>query len=79
MQQSLHDRLAYLVKTSGRNENEIMAEAIEKGVAIIYQKYIANDYLSGKLSREQAVNILGAHHVEQMEQTRQHVEQNIIW
>lgn len=80
MQQiSLHDKLAYLVKNSGRNEAEIMAEAIDQGVTVLYQKYITSDYLAGKLNREQAVSVLGAAKVDELDRNRQYVERNIVW
>lgn len=76
---SLRDKLDYLVRTTGRTETEIFAEAIEEGLTSIYRKQIIDAYLSGEMDRQQAIDELGDEAVDELDYALQSVEKDIKW
>jgi len=75
----MRDKLDYLARATGRDEAEIVAEAIEEGLTELYRKHIANAYLAGELSREQAIAELGEETVEELDYAKRSVEQDVQW
>jgi predicted DNA-binding protein len=77
---SLRDKLDYLVRTTGRSETEIFAEAIEEGLTSIYRKQVIDAYLSGDMDRQQAIAELGgAEIIEELDYALQSVEKDVKW
>lgn len=79
MTQTIHDKLDYLARTTGRTESEIVAKAVEEGITELYRKQIADAYLAGELDREQVMAELGEEAVENLDYARHAVEQDAQW
>jgi predicted DNA-binding protein len=79
MSTNLRDKLDYLVRSTGRTESEIFAEAIEEGLTSIYHKQIIDAYLSGELDHEQAMAELGNEVIEELDYAMQSVEKDVKW
>jgi hypothetical protein len=52
---------------------------VEEGLAELYRKHIADAYLSGQLSRAQAVAELREEMVEDLDYARRAIEQDVKW
>ena len=76
---SLRDKLDYLVRTTGRSETEIFAEAIEEGLTSIYRKQVIDVYLSGEMDRQQAIAELGDEIIDELDYALQSVEKDVKW
>lgn len=64
---TLREKLDYLIRTTGRTEADIVAEAIVTGLTELYRKQVADTYRAGKLSRQQAVAELGEEAVQDLD------------
>ena len=78
-QHTLRDKLNYLVRSTGRTETEIFAEAIEEELTNIYRKQIIDAYLSGDMDRQQAIMELGDEVIDELDYALQSVEKDIKW
>ena len=76
---SLRHKLDWLVKTTGRDEAEIVSEAVEQGLSQLYRKCIAEAYLIGRLARDEAVEDLGEDAVEDLDYAQSAVERDVEW
>lgn len=70
MTQTIRDKLDYPVRATGRAEVEIVAQAIEEGLTELYRRQVADGYLAGELTREQAIAELGEETVEDLDYAR---------
>ena len=79
MIRTIHDKLDYIARSTGRAEAEVIAEAIEEGLTELYRKQIANAYMAGELDRVQAIAELGEEAVEDLDYARSAVEKDVQW
>lgn len=77
--QTLREKLDYLVRLTGRSEEEIMADAVKEGISELYRKQIANAYISGQIDREQAIAELGEDTIEDLDYARRALERDVKW
>lgn len=49
---NMRKKLDYLIRTTGRAEAEIFAQAMDVGLSELYRKQLAEAYLSGQIGRE---------------------------
>ena len=59
---SVSDRVRELAQHLGIDESEVIQQAVETGVDTLYRDMIISRYLDGALTREEAVDELGAIH-----------------
>ena len=76
---SIRRKLDYLVRTTGRAETEIVAEAVEEGLTELYRLHMANAYLAGSIDRYRALSELGKDMVEDLDYARNAVETDVAW
>lgn len=76
---SLRERLDYLVRTTGREEAEIVADAITRGIEDLYRVGLGDAYLAGDVAREDAVAELGEEAVADLDYAREAVLADIAW
>lgn len=76
---SMRRKLDYLVRTTGRAEADIVAEAVDEGLTELYRRHIADAYLAGKIDRDKAVSELGKHAVGDLDYAREAVEADVAW
>jgi predicted DNA-binding protein len=77
--QTLRDKLDYLVRTTGRAEAEIVAQAVEHGLTELYRRQVADAYLARGLDRTEALAALGYEAVEALDDARQAIEHDVQW
>ena len=76
---NMRRKLDYLVRTTGRAEAEIVAQAVDEGLSELYRKQLAGAYLSGKIDRDKAVYELGRDAVEELDYARNSIDADIEW
>ncbi len=76
---NMRRKLDYLVRATGQAEAEIVAQAVEDGLAVLYRKQVAEAYLSGNLVREKAIHELGRDAVEELDYARKSIDADIEW
>lgn len=77
--QTIADQIDYLVRSTGRPEAEILAEAIETGLTALYAKRVEEAYLAGEIDRGRAVRELGEDAVDDLDYARHAVQQDVSW
>lgn len=77
--QTVQERINFLVRSTGRTEAQILAEAIETGLAALCTKHIEEAYLAGEIDRGQAVQELGQEAVDELDYARHAIEQDVRW
>ncbi|MHB1460849.1 MAG: hypothetical protein ACYC1M_06180 [Armatimonadota bacterium] len=75
----MRSKLDYLVLKTGQAEAEIVAQAVDEGLSELYRRQLADDYLTGKMSREKAVHELGKDAVEELDYARDSIDTDIKW
>jgi monomeric isocitrate dehydrogenase len=75
----MRQKLDYLVRKTGRQESEIVAQAVDEGVSELYRKQISDAYISGEIDRKKAILELGETYVEELDFARQAVDADIQW
>jgi len=73
------DRLGYLVREMRMSESEVLAKAVEQGLATLYRAQIADKYLRGSLSRDVAVAELGSEAVTDLDYAKEAVDSDVEW
>lgn len=57
---SFSERLHFLCQELGESERDVLTRALEAGLETLYRQQIGEQYLAHKISREDALEILGA-------------------
>lgn len=79
---STEERLDYLVRSTGRAKDEIVAEAVAAGVTMLLRRQVADHYLAGDLSKDDARAILGDLDdaiLDEADYARRAVEDDVRW
>jgi hypothetical protein len=76
---ALTEQLAFLVTQRQINETTLLAQAVSKGIQLLYQEAIIEAYLLGQVSRERAFAILGSTMLEDVEYQRDILKQDVEW
>ena len=76
---TLGQKLAFLVDRQGQDETALLAEAMQKGVGLLYREALLEAYLLGKIPREQILQEWGPEELEEIEYQRQALEQDVAW
>ena len=79
MSSQLEKELEYLIRESGKELTTLLAEAMQEGVHLLYQRYISEAYMSGKINRNKAIQLLGASAIEEIDKAWRSVEKDIRW
>ncbi|EDN66536.1 conserved hypothetical protein [Beggiatoa sp. PS] len=73
------EQLAFLVTQRQINETTLLAQAVSKGIQILYQEAIIEAYLLDQVSREHALKILGPTMLKDIEYQRDALKQDVEW
>jgi hypothetical protein len=76
---ALAEQLSFVVTQRGVNEATILAQAISKGIQLIYQESVIEAYLLGSISREQALKTLGTTTLKEVEYQREALKRDVEW
>ncbi|MCK5524841.1 MAG: hypothetical protein KAI83_17075 [Thiomargarita sp.] len=76
---ALGEQLNFLITQHGINEAAILAQAVSKGVHLLYQEAITEAYLLGTISRKQALKTLGTDILEEIDYQRDALKHDVEW
>lgn len=77
--ESVSDRVRELAQYRGVDEGEIIQRAVKTGVETLYRDMVVSRYLSGTISREDAVEELGREIVDNVDAARNAVDEDVEW
>jgi hypothetical protein len=76
---TVRERLDYLVERSGRNETDVLAQALQAGLRELYREELTSAYLKGEIGREQLIEEMGEARVREIERTKHYIDQDVAW
>ncbi len=79
MAADLTERVREIAEARDIPESEVLEQALERGVEDLWQELILSRYLNDELSREKAVEFVGADRVKRAEREVEAVEEDVRW
>ncbi len=79
MTADVSDRVRAIARHRQVDESEVIQQAVEKGVESLWRDTVVSKYLSGDLSRAEAVDELGEDIVRQVDTAKDAVEEDVAW
>lgn len=76
---TMREQLDFIVRKTGREEAEIVAQVIVEGVSELYRKQMSDAYLAGELDRADAVLEFGETCVEDLDYALRAIDADIKW
>lgn len=76
---TLTDKLSYVAKSRDTGQEQVFAEALSAGVESLFREAMITDYLSGRCSRDAAIEALSPETVDQVDARRDSFEGDIEW
>jgi predicted transcriptional regulator len=73
------DRVRELAEHLDIDESEVIRRAVEAGVETLHRDMIISRYLDGDLTRQRAIEELGADVVTQVDSARAAIEEDVEW
>lgn len=77
--ETVSERVRELAEHHEMDESAVIQQAVEAGVETLYRDMIVSRYLDDEITREEAVEYLGAELVEEIEVAREAVEEDVTW
>jgi hypothetical protein len=77
--ESVSDRVRELARHLDIEESEVLQQALETGVETLYRDMVITRYLDGDLTREEAVDELGAAVIKEVDSAREAIEEDVEW
>jgi hypothetical protein len=71
--------LEELVRRTHKTEAEVKAMAMETGLRQLWREQILDQYLHGQITRDQAVESIGAVWVDMADRQRQAMQEDLQW
>jgi len=71
--------LDFLIHETGKDSNNLLAQAVQEGIHLLYKRQVAEAYLNKRIDREQAALLLGTMELAQLDYAWQAVENDINW
>lgn len=79
MPETLTSQLEELVKLRREPPAEVLAEALERGIAKLYQESVLALFLKKRLSRRKAIRLVGLKAVQTAQQQWQATQKDLAW
>lgn len=76
---AVSNRVRELAEHHDMDESAVIQRAVEAGIETLYRDMLISMYLADEITREEAVDELGAAVVEDVESARDAVEEDIEW
>lgn len=76
---ALSRELAFVVAQRGIDETMVLAQAVQEGMRVLYRDAVIEAYLSGGISREDALKKLGPKILNEVEYQRDALKKDITW
>lgn len=73
------DRVRVLAQYRGIDESEVIKLAVATGVETLYRDMVISQYLDGDITREEAIDELGADIVDDVDAAQEAIEEDVEW
>lgn len=73
------ERVRELAEHHDVDESEVFQRALETGVETLYRDLLVSRYLAEEISRERAIEVLGADVVDDVDNARAAIEDDVAW
>ena len=75
----ISDCVREIADTRGVPESEVFEQALELGIADLWENVVLGEYVDGELSREEAVELVGLENVQRAGREAAAVEEDVDW
>ncbi|MBI4674825.1 MAG: hypothetical protein HY741_24535 [Chloroflexi bacterium] len=72
-------QLEFVVAESKQDEASVLAQAVRRGLELLYKEAFIEAYLMGRVSREKILNELGAEELADIEFQRDAFRRDVAW
>ena len=79
MELAITKEIQEIKKYRKAEESQILAEALRLGVNQLWKKAILDEYAEGKISKREAVRLLGPELVERLDEEKRFILKDIRW
>ncbi|GAA0645186.1 MULTISPECIES: hypothetical protein [Salarchaeum] len=79
MSTDVSERVREIARYNEENESAVIQQAVEKGVDDLWRDVVISKYLTGEISREEAVDELGADIVRDVDTAASAIEDDVSW
>ncbi len=76
---TLAQELAFVIAQSQQDEAVVLAQAVRTGIRTLYRDALIEAYLTGRISRQEALAQLGPDALTEVEYQRDALERDIAW
>ena len=76
---TLTEKIAFIANQQGKREASLLAQALDRGVDVLYRESLIDAYLAGTLSREDLVGELGSDAAVAIDAQRDAIRKDIAW
>ena len=73
------DRVREIARYRETEESTIIQRAVEAGIDTLWQDVVISKYIDGEISREEACDELGADVINQVDQAKSAIDEDIEW
>lgn len=77
--ETVSERVQELAEHHEMNESAVIQQAVEPGVETLYRDVVVSRDLDDEITREEAIEQLGAELVTEVETAREAVEEDVKW
>lgn len=71
--------LDFLIHETGKDSNNLLAQAVQEGIHLLYKRQVAEAYVNKRIDREQAALLIGADELAALDYAWLAIESDINW
>jgi len=71
--------LEFILQETGEDEVTVLAQAFREGLKHLYRQKVIDAFIEGKLTKAEAIKILGLETVEDLEYQKDAIRKDIQW
>ena len=71
--------LDFLMHETGKDSSSLLAQAVEEGIHILFKRQVTEAYINKRIDRSQALLMLDAEELDQIDYAWDSVENDITW
>ena len=76
---TIAQKLSFVVSQRGQDEAALLAQAVRTGVEALYREALIEAYLDERVTRDEALEILGPESLEEVEYQRECLRRDVAW
>ena len=75
----LAEHLEFLVSHRGQDEATVLADALRRGIDVLYEDALVEEFLLGRVSRDTVLRELGADRLNEIEYQKDVLRREVAW